>query len=836
LKIIENIRRQAKERTGYQVEVADAEQHQTSPSFLHEDQQVIARRKQRAQMDIELKQKELLEISSVDGGGQSPMSYKNVNEHAVLSLESLNVAGSSVSSLAELIRMKEEEIRAKKSAHAARMNELAEKQRIAAETEMKIQQLKAIEYLRQLEEEEMMVQMEIENVEKVNAELVTKISHQTVVLERLESATSGPGMSIATSTSELSNIFTKHAPPMSPVKSPTPSGTPSPNIRTSQLRSPGLSDKTAGPLETLHVSTNLSRNGLESSHTSSSLSKSHLCVTNSPARESAVMYGSLSRRPSHASSRGSSYVSATDSSLEKGANVMISSPIIDSPTNQVVERRSTPEIFSIASPVRSPEQVGGDTRATYGSFYALDSRRHEHDERNGISQDSVNPEDYGYDITNISPVSCEQGGIAMLSLLPSPEIEMPVCDEISDLPDEILQTLGVGRLLIEPVMDSSEEMISLADSPQPGEVVPRESSRPIDENDLDISPMGSTSPCLASKLSISGLESSAEDVAIARVSIPDEEVSIGSPIHSIETGRGQMPAGCIVKLQSVPTDYEFTLSTAEDRPVISNMVVEEVKTAASSVEIEDASTTSDIGDEIVDRILSTLMDSVLAESLAQSTHPARRIPSRIDSFDIAGTCAESSGMGGAIDTDLVIKILMNFITEHIWLGTDDEISDSVISRLKNLEFENTLLSIPGLVPSIAACIADSFIVLLDSLPPAMVADREWQIRFPNSRNPLTSFLPQRHTLGTVMKGLRGLIDGYNMADGSSVEEVLCQEYVKKMKCDEILFQCNDSGLWTQFGSESMVSRAESEIVDEVSMFVLEAVLTSVANDFETAVA
>jgi hypothetical protein len=122
-----------------------------------------------------------------------------------------------------------------------------------------------------------------------------------------------------------------------------------------------------------------------------------------------------------------------------------------------------------------------------------------------------------------------------------------------------------------------------------------------------------------------------------------------------------------------------------------------------------------------------------------------------------------------------------------------------------------------------------------------VAERDWQIKFPGSKNPMAPFLSQRHCLGSLMKELRKLIESYNRGYDSvsggqqsqKIEDLLCKEYVKKMKCDEIFFQCNNSELWTQFEGMSGYTRAESQIIDEVSSFVLQAVFTSIASDFNT---
>jgi len=730
LRIIENIRRQAHERFAPSAPIEEpsldplpeaslgerilgASPIPSSPSsasfLIHhsEDEEVIARRKERARLELEEKQREY-------------SAARSQNEHVVMSLESLNVVGSSVSSLAELIRAKEEEIRLKKSANEARKSELAQKQKDALEKEMRIKQL---EYLKQLEEEDMMVDEEMENIDKANSELECKISKQASIIEKLI------------------------APHQDPI--------------TSSPSSVGGRGFSRSPL---------------SSHASSSspVTVVPVCVLNrpSPSASPALM------------------------------------------TQQSFERKSTPEIFSIASPARI-------------------------DDTDVLVQD-LSPTGFGgasNNLTNLSPVSYEVGG--MISLLPSPEMEMPMCDEISDLPDDVFETLGVGKFVLEPLLERSssvheEEQISLADSPYREDNGVVESNHDqvlspqgvvvtsvVDLDGVDISPMASDNHEIISisKLSLSGFADTEDDI---------------SPVQAMPLPASADPGGPVGAAAAVVA-AEFTLSTEEDRKGM-DICEEETATTVPPSEI----------DELTDSILTSLMDSILTEHLvSRQPREAPRIPTRIDSFDLPLEESGTETRVHTLDPDMVIKHLVNSITEHVWVSLSDELTELAMKQLKILNYESILHNIPGIPPPVSACIADAFLVLIDSLPPALAAERDWQIRFPSggssSKNPMVPFLPSRHSLGSLMKELRGLIVDYNKsmdcvgeAATAHVETVLSREYLKKFRADEVLFQCNDSGLWMRFeGGPNAVTctRAEAEIVDEVTVFVYEAILMSIANDF-----
>ena len=281
----------------------------------------------------------------------------------------------------------------------------------------------------------------------------------------------------------------------------------------------------------------------------------------------------------------------------------------------------------------------------------------------------------------------------------------------------------------------------------------------------------------------------------------------------------------------------FTLSVEEDWCDHMEFYQDEVTTTVPS-EV----------DEIADLVVSSLIDSILSEqfidldnskkpehlSLTKPSSP--RINTRIDSFDIVES-SQIEPSSHSLNASLIVQHILESVTSKIWVKTDEELSDIHLNHIRSMvDFEDVLSAI---VPSssVAVCLADAFLVLVDSFPPAIAAEREWQVKFPGSHSPVAGFLPGRHTLDSLTSAFVQLIESYNKSlssdhDISQIETFLCHEYLKKSKCDEILFQCNDSDMWTRFDSNTC-SRAEAEIVEEVSLFVLEAIVTSVASDFQT---
>jgi hypothetical protein len=285
----------------------------------------------------------------------------------------------------------------------------------------------------------------------------------------------------------------------------------------------------------------------------------------------------------------------------------------------------------------------------------------------------------------------------------------------------------------------------------------------------------------------------------------------------------------------------FTLSVEEER---------------CSTKMDTSTTAASDMDELADLVISSVIESLVAEHFVglECSGPSTTstpkgfqrnemiissppVP-RIDSFDVLHNSSNDSSSEPVdyIDSQQIVKAIVDAVTNQIWVRSDELLTDAHLNHIKTAIDYGEIFDQFVPCSSVAACIADAFLVLVDSIPPAMAAEREWQMKFPGSHSPLAGFLPARHSLASLTKGLSELISAYNRSVSSQdtiaqVESLLCHEYLKKSKCDEILFQCNDSDMWTRFDSNTC-SRAEAEILDEVSLFVFEAIVTSVASDFQ----
>jgi hypothetical protein len=362
----------------------------------------------------------------------------------------------------------------------------------------------------------------------------------------------------------------------------------------------------------------------------------------------------------------------------------------------------------------------------------------------------------------------------------------PVSPEIT-VPDEVYAKLGIDEMVLESTPEHDEVMVELMMSP-------------LDKSSTPITP------------ELEDISDNAKEVSLMEPEVVDQPSTHAEPV--------------------------FTLSPEEDRcDKMEDVSVAEVTTTASG--------TSET-DELVDLVVTSLIESIISDHFIEldrtSHHTNRsvipRINTRIDSFDLVDSSGVLDKQPEYIDANLVAKTVIEAVCMKIWVSVDEELSDAHLDHMKRMiDYEEILLP---LIPcsSVAACIADAFRVLIDSLPPAIAAEREWQIKFPGAHSPMAGYLPQRHSLTSLTKSLIELVNSYNRSisnsdqDIAQVEAFLCHEYLKKSKCDEILFQCNDSDMWTRFDSNTC-SRAEAEIFEDVSLFVFEAIISSIAADFQT---
>ena len=239
-------------------------------------------------------------------------------------------------------------------------------------------------------------------------------------------------------------------------------------------------------------------------------------------------------------------------------------------------------------------------------------------------------------------------------------------------------------------------------------------------------------------------------------------------------------------------------------------------------------------DILTDQLLGELVDSVLADvcvvprspaSTTASTPPVARsvkYPSRTDAFDSAYSPPHASRM---VDFEGVARIVREEFLGVVCESEETELDSVQIASIKSYPLHVSFSTTLSLSSSLSMCIADSFFMLLDSLSPAEAADREWAVKFGVARNPLSAFLPQRHTLGTVLVELSKLLAEHNRPkdDSQTRVEAICSEFVKKFRLDHSLFQHN-----VRLVDER---QAREEVIEEVNAFILDAVIASVANDF-----
>ena len=251
--------------------------------------------------------------------------------------------------------------------------------------------------------------------------------------------------------------------------------------------------------------------------------------------------------------------------------------------------------------------------------------------------------------------------------------------------------------------------------------------------------------------------------------------------------------------------------------------------------IEEVNTPEDV---ITEELLDELITSVLKEGFLKSERTVTRIPEpvvewklpiRVDSFDIAPeSMVDSSRQGpGYIDVDVVITTVKRALPG---ISESDELDDDQLHCIRTTDWKSILSAQLSSVPeSLILCVSDTLVWLLDSLPPAAAADRAWAAKCPGTRHPMSSFLPQRHTIGTLCKDLADLINEHNqpVSDEQVRIDAICNEFVKKFNLDDVLFQHMSD---EEEAAEN--ARIEEEIYGEVSSFILEAVVTSVASDFD----
>ena len=242
----------------------------------------------------------------------------------------------------------------------------------------------------------------------------------------------------------------------------------------------------------------------------------------------------------------------------------------------------------------------------------------------------------------------------------------------------------------------------------------------------------------------------------------------------------------------------------------------EIVTKSPEVEAMIIPSKEDVIDSVTDWLLDDLIASIVSDprvsvvsthvpsSPATIVHPATP---RSDAFDPIRPALIS------VPVFSQVFPVIQSVLSPLCVSLDDELSDSQLSQIRQIA-GTTLPNKLGLSLSMAVCVSDTLIELLDSLPPAQLADREWSAKFSAARNPLSSFLPRRHSLTSLFAQLKKILDCEK-----SIESI-CQDFVYTFKMDETLFQ---------YGSDHHF--ADDGIIDELQDFIVDALVSSVANDF-----
>ena len=234
-----------------------------------------------------------------------------------------------------------------------------------------------------------------------------------------------------------------------------------------------------------------------------------------------------------------------------------------------------------------------------------------------------------------------------------------------------------------------------------------------------------------------------------------------------------------------------------------------------------ASPREPVEDQVANVVVNELIESVVIQRfpVPACPPPKRPLPFRVDAFDlpIPGTVSDVNLPIGEITKTIIEASLAALgITEASAPLSDDELE--VIGGMNWIEI------LQSLVPeSMLMCLVDVFVGLLDSLPPAATAERKFKRS--GVRNPMASFLPSRHSIARICDSLRELMDEHckpTKEEEKFVDE-LCDQFVHTFNADDVLFSKTRDIEDEEF---------EAQIFDEVSRFIMDAVVTSVGNDFE----
>jgi len=707
---------------------------------------------------------------------ETQKKFKGADEGAVTALESVVIARSSVSTLTELIKAKEADLERRSNQFSEDERLLADKQREALELEFKLKQLA---YLKQLEEEEeeMIRKMEAANSEK--EALTERIRNQSVLIEQLVGVSATPSPPAPSRTVEIFSIGT-----------PLNERPDSPLDRSSPLCPLAeIPEHQSTPL--FEIGSDIELNDLPGWSSPLRPELSGITEVEEPEFDSLPGYRSIRPKFDKADVLPEQGVVDREEAIHRACgsetSVTAKSPgIVSSPVKEqavsfefqvvgqsplsVFQESPLPKLVDFKkSPQRSPDRIVESSfsfrNVGKGPVCGLPDIR---------------------EFEAISPPNMESPAVAH-NFTPE-EGEIPIHESEPQIVQELIQQSpgeeaefwrdSVSPILVEPEVEDVHREVRMEAPERMGTVI-----------------------SLADELNI-GIDDN-EEVVDEIVSIEnqrDEEEVVVVPVEGIQAVSPVVEAVC-----ELVGEEHVVPATAE-----------------------------------VDRITDSLIDDLLAEVLSEVSTAASpapvakqwKLPTRVDSFDLPVAGVVEPAGGNNIDVQAVISEITGFVLNDLgFLDASAVGSELTTQQMNKIRIMDLFPLVRKHVHSdaIAQCIADSFVWLIDSLPPAAAADRAWTIRCPGARNPLSAFLPKSHSLQSLCSELSSLIVDHNREFPDPMEKVdiVCRDFIKKFCLDDARFFC----IGTR-DEEEENAQLEMEIMAEVTGFIEEALLSSVLCDFE----
>ena len=755
----------------------------SSPSSSPADS--VRRRKEEARVELDRKQKEILELCALDSP-RGVLAGKTRDEAQVLVLQSMEIGRSSVSSLTEVIKAKESELEARKFEYSDRRRGLIEKRKELLEQEMKLKQL---EYLKRLEEEEQMLAQKTESTLKLSESINEKIKNKSLLIELLQS-----GSNSVLASSSSSGTITPHvtSSPSPPLLARLLSQPPHPPGRPPHIPKQPEVFSIASPVRDLRMPE-------DQVYVDSPASDD----MRSPDLQEWEEHDSAFSARSHSTEGQMVSLMAHSDGYDEHMAGLIGHP------DGYQEDMSSPIGQSGIAPIeQSVDQLGSFSPQSAGFEDQIVSSL-----ADSVGYDSP-PTRMTVDMSPVSMIQYSPPEDSMLNtLLPSPGIPMPVSDDITVMsPDIEPRPASSGKLVL-------VEMPKLfAAEPSP------------DVSDKDECKAGSIVPPIGE---FDDSDGEAKSAVYAEPEVPNRD-AIATP-ELVDWSGDEVQV-----MLDEPTQISALIVSLEDDPPV--LVPAAPEQVPPLVQAEEAAALERVIERVSDSLIDSLVDSVIADHFVTlqedkaGTHPdqvvlpaappARKIPMRVDSFDLSFTDVSLNRSALLVDVEAVLATLSTAVRISVPVNPADELGDAQIRAIKAVSVQGRLTDACGLSRSMAMCISDSFHSLFDQLPPAAAADRSWAMRYPGSRNPRSAFLPTRHSMQSILAQVNTLlIEAFTpVAEPSNRIDGICRDFLGKFNLEEAALRSDSAEC----------ASAEAEIIDEVNDFILEAVITSVSNDFDLA--